>query len=170
MDEKQAEVDSANQAVTDKINEQPDVDLEDRSLVDQEEIRQLQAQAERAREQLVSAQDALDQAKTQTDQAQAIVNQRLQVLDQPELPPASRAGLRDAALTLIIFAVLGTILSVVTRGRVGDARSHDPRPRRHHRQVRGRCPRRRPRDIALGVADGQATLLHVEEEADDSSS
>ena len=114
VDEKQGEVDEANQAVTDKINEQPDVDLEDRSLVDQEEIRQLQAEAERTREQLVSAQDALDQAKTQSDQAQAIVNQRLQVLDQPELPPASKAGLRDAALKVIIFAVLGAILSIVS--------------------------------------------------------
>ena len=57
-----------------------------------------------------------------------------------------QAGCKNAALTMIVFGVLGAILSLVIGGRVGDARSHDPGAQRHHRQVRRRRAGRRPRD------------------------
>jgi capsular polysaccharide biosynthesis protein len=112
--EKQAALDAADQAVEDKILEQPEVALEDRSLVDQQIFERLTLNAERARDQLVEAQDALDTANLQTIQASAIVAQRLQVLDEPQVPVAPNGRLKQAALTMIVFFFLGLVLSVVS--------------------------------------------------------
>lgn len=112
--EKQAAADAADNAVREKILEQPDVDIEERSLVDQQEFAILQDNATRAREQLVAAQDALDAAKLTTDQAAAVVEQRIRLLDAPEEPTFAAGGIKKAALSLIIFGVLGCVLSLIS--------------------------------------------------------
>ncbi|MET0326661.1 MAG: hypothetical protein ABW219_15700 [Ilumatobacteraceae bacterium] len=112
--EKQAALDAANAAVRDKILEQPGTEIDDRSPVDRQEFARLQGIADRANEQLVAAEDLLDAAKLSTDQASAVVAQRLQVLDEPEPALAPQGRLKDAAITLIVFGVLGIILSIAT--------------------------------------------------------
>lgn len=112
--EKQLAADEADAAVRAKILEDPDVAMEERPLVVQEDFKRLQSVADRANDQLVVAKDALDEARTNTDQAAAIVNQRLRVLDPPEPALAPLGRLRNAALTMFIFAVLGVVLSIAT--------------------------------------------------------
>jgi capsular polysaccharide biosynthesis protein len=112
--EKQAALDAANTAVADKILEQPGTEIEDRSPIDRQEIERLQGLAVRANDQLVAAEDALDAAKLSTDQAAAIVEQRLQVLDEPAPALAPEGRLKNAAITMIVFGVLGIILSIAT--------------------------------------------------------
>ena len=115
VDEKQAAVDAAEPAVTDKIIEQPEVDhrgpLAGRPAASSGSCRRRPTapQASWWRPRTRST-----QAKLQTDQAAGDRRPAAPVLDEPELPPVSKAGLRDAALTLIVFGVLGAILSLAT--------------------------------------------------------
>ncbi len=97
-----------------KILENPEVPIEERPLVDQLDYERLQESATRAADQLRTAQDALDQAKTQTEQASAIVAQRIRLLDEPEPAGAPAGRLRAAALTMIVFGVVGVMLSLAT--------------------------------------------------------
>ena len=82
--------------------------------IDQQDFTRLQDNADRAREQLVAAQDQLDAAKLRSDQAAAVVEQRIRVLDTPELPTAPTAGLRKAVISMMIFGVLGCVLSLAS--------------------------------------------------------
>jgi capsular polysaccharide biosynthesis protein len=112
--EKQAAADAADAAVRAKILEQPDVEIKERSLVDQQDFLRLQDASDRAQAQLVQAQDALDAAKLQTDQASAVVAQRLRVLDAPAVPLAPNGRIRQAAMTMLVFIFLGLVLSLVS--------------------------------------------------------
>ena len=70
--------------------------------------------ADRAQAQLQQSQDALDAARLQTDQAAAVVNQRLKVLDSPEVPVAPAGRLQGAVLTGAVFFFLGLVLSLAS--------------------------------------------------------
>jgi capsular polysaccharide biosynthesis protein len=74
----------------------------------------LQAEVDRAEAQYDSKLDSLDQAKLASATAATEVDQRLRVTDQPEQPEAPEPRLKSALLTLVIFGVLGVLLSVAS--------------------------------------------------------
>ena len=113
-DEKQATVDEASQALTAFIEENPDVPIPERSVEAQFRYEQLTANYERAQEALDEKQVALDQATLQTAQAPDVVNQRVQVLDEPEVPFGPEGRLKKAVLTVAVFGVLGVLLSLAS--------------------------------------------------------
>ena len=113
-DQKQAAVDEASQQLTAFIDENPDRPIPERSVEDQFRYEQLTANYERAQEALDEKQVALDQATLQTAQAPDIVNQRVQVLDEPEAPLAPEGRLKKAVLTVAVFGVLGVLLSLAS--------------------------------------------------------
>ncbi len=113
-DQKQAAVDEASQQLTAFIDENPDLPITERSVEAQFRYEQLTANYERAQEALDEKQVALDQATLQTAQAPDIVNQRVQVLDEPEAPLAPEGRLKKAVLTVAVFGVLGVLLSLAS--------------------------------------------------------
>jgi uncharacterized protein involved in exopolysaccharide biosynthesis len=58
--------------------------------------------------------DSLDQAKLASSTAKTEVQQRLRVTDTPQEPTAAEPRLRKAIMTLVIFGVLGLLLSLAS--------------------------------------------------------
>ncbi len=58
--------------------------------------------------------DSLDQAKLASSTAKTEVQQRLRITDTPEEPTAPQPRLRKAMMTLIVFGVLGLLLSLAS--------------------------------------------------------
>lgn len=58
--------------------------------------------------------DALDQAKLATNTARTEVEQRLRLTDPPEQPEAPEPRLRKAGMTLVVFGILGSLLSLAS--------------------------------------------------------
>jgi uncharacterized protein involved in exopolysaccharide biosynthesis len=58
--------------------------------------------------------DSLDQAKLASSTAKTEVQQRLRITDTPQEPTAPEPRLRKATTTLLIFAVLGLMLSLAS--------------------------------------------------------
>lgn len=92
--------------------ENPVEDEENRPLSQRLQIESLQAVVDRAATQYQNALDKRDEANLATAQARTVVEQRLQVVDEPEVPLAAEPRLRDAIMTVAIFAVLGTMISI----------------------------------------------------------
>jgi uncharacterized protein involved in exopolysaccharide biosynthesis len=78
------------------------------------QINNLQADVDRAESQYDAKLDSLDQAKLASNSAAAEVDQLLRVTDPPEEPVAPEPRLRKAALTLVVFGVLGVLLSLAS--------------------------------------------------------
>ena len=80
----------------------------------QVQIASLQAELDRAESQYDAKLDSLDQAKLASNSAATEVDQRLRVTDPPEEPLAPEPRLRSAVLSLVIFGVLGVLLSLAS--------------------------------------------------------
>ena len=80
----------------------------------QQQINTLQADVDRAESQYDAKLDSLDQAKLASNSAATEVDQRLRQTDPPEEPLAPEPRLKKAALTLVIFGVLGVLLSLAS--------------------------------------------------------
>lgn len=80
----------------------------------QQAINNLQADVDRAESQYDAKLASLDQAKLASNSAATEVDQRLRVTDPPEEPLAPEPRLKKAALTLVIFGVLGVLLSLAS--------------------------------------------------------
>jgi uncharacterized protein involved in exopolysaccharide biosynthesis len=78
------------------------------------QINNLQADVDRAESQYDAKLDSLDQAKLASNSAAAEVDQLLRVTDPPETPLAPQPRLKKAALTLVVFGVLGVLLSLAS--------------------------------------------------------
>jgi uncharacterized protein involved in exopolysaccharide biosynthesis len=74
----------------------------------------LQADVERAETRYSAALDTLDAAELNTARAEIELQQRLEVQDPPQLPGAEEPKLQKAALTLIVFGVLGVMLALAS--------------------------------------------------------
>jgi uncharacterized protein involved in exopolysaccharide biosynthesis len=113
-----ADADAARQAAQAKLDQY----LVDNGLTDalqipaqqQQQINALQAEIDRAESQYDSKLDSLDQAKLASNSAATEVDQRLRVTDPPEEPLAAEPRLRSAVLSLVIFGVLGVLLSLAS--------------------------------------------------------
>lgn len=91
----------------------PEPDRGERPAIEQLEINQLQARADDAAKRYTNARDAQEQAKLQARQAESAVRVRYTVVDAPKIPEESDDSLTQKATTLIMFGVLGSIISVV---------------------------------------------------------
>jgi capsular polysaccharide biosynthesis protein len=77
------------------------------------QIERLNAAVTSAQEQYDSAITASEQARLITQQAQTESEQRLKVVDVPQIPDTPESGLKAAVLSIIIFGILGGMLSAV---------------------------------------------------------
>lgn len=112
VEETEAELREAQQALNEYALAHPVDDELTRPLPQRIEIQSLQAVVDRAALQYQSALDKRDEARLASAQARTVVEQRLQVVDEPEVPFAPEPRLRKAVMTVGIFAVLGTMVSV----------------------------------------------------------
>lgn len=109
--ETQLAVDAAREALRDFLVENP-VDIEaERPLVQTLDIERLQADLTRAEARNDAARQQLAEARLSTLQATDVVEQRLQVVDRPEVPAFPEARLRKAITTVAVFLVLGTLIA-----------------------------------------------------------
>jgi hypothetical protein len=76
------------------------------------DIEQLRAVLTRAEEQNQAALDKREEARLATAQATEVVQQRLQVVDDPAVPPYPEPRLRKAITTVVIYGVLGTLIAL----------------------------------------------------------
>jgi uncharacterized protein involved in exopolysaccharide biosynthesis len=72
----------------------------------------LQATLDRADTRHEQALDARDAAELASAQAKTVVQQRLQTVDEPEIPTAPQPRLRKAVFTMFLFAAVGALLSL----------------------------------------------------------
>ncbi len=108
-----AEVDAANQALDDYVADHPEpIDARDeRDVADQLEIERLNALLEKAQERYDLAFDNRERSSLATMQSEADSGQRFRVLDAPQVPVVPISGLKDTLTTVIMYAVLGLMVS-----------------------------------------------------------
>ncbi len=66
-----------------------------------------------AQEQYNTALTASEQARLLTQQAQTESEQKLKVVDVPQIPDAPESGLKAAVMSVAIFAILGAVISAI---------------------------------------------------------
>jgi len=107
-----AEYNEALDALNVYLEEHPAGDEEDRPVAQQLDIARLEDAVSRADDAYVRAETNVNDATLAADVARTVVSRQLRVIDEPQLPIAPLAGLRQAVLTVTIFAVLGAMLSI----------------------------------------------------------
>jgi hypothetical protein len=114
LNEYKKDVDAANDAYTDYVIENPaPADPRDqRDTAEQLEIAQLDAQLTRAQDRFDAAVDNREKSRQATQTSAADIDQRLQVVDAPRVPALPEAGLKDLLITVVMFGVLGTLVSL----------------------------------------------------------
>ena len=102
----------AQQTLTTYIlaNPAPGGDAE-RPTEEQAEISRLSADLTRAQTQLSDVEAELDDARIAQAQAQSVSERKLRIVDPPTLPASPEPRVRDAAMTVAMFAAMGIILS-----------------------------------------------------------
>ena len=117
----QTQVDVARQTLTEAetaldqyLLDNPVASETDRPPTEQVRVERLAAQVDRAETRHNTSLDALDQAKLRAAQAEIELQQRLELQDEPQAAPAPEPRLKKAALTGVIFVVLGVMLSLAS--------------------------------------------------------
>lgn len=114
VDDARAVVTAAETQLDDFLLANPVQSALERPPAQQVQVDRLTAEVDRAVLRYNGALDALDEAKFRTAQAAIQVGQRLQVLDEPELPLSAQPRLRKALLTMVLFLVLGILLMLAS--------------------------------------------------------
>jgi uncharacterized protein involved in exopolysaccharide biosynthesis len=112
VSETEAEVDAAWTDVQQYLLANQLAESEDGPLELRLQLQRLRDVLNRAEERHEQALNARDAAELATAQARVVVQQRLQTVDEPEIPSAPEPRLRKAALTLFLFAAVGAVLSL----------------------------------------------------------
>ncbi len=112
VSETEAEVDAAWTDVQQYLLDNPAAESDDGLLAERLQLQRLRDVLNRAEERHEQALNARDAAELATAQARVVVQQRLQTVDEPEIPSAPEPRLRKAALTLFLFAAVGAVLSL----------------------------------------------------------
>jgi uncharacterized protein involved in exopolysaccharide biosynthesis len=105
---------AAQQALNDYLVQNNIQDVTTAPLSVQLTAKSLQDDVDRVTSQYDAKVDSLDQAKLTSATTNTEVDQRLRVTDPPEQPTAPEPRLRKALLTLVIFGVLGVLLSLAS--------------------------------------------------------
>jgi uncharacterized protein involved in exopolysaccharide biosynthesis len=108
----EGEVNAAWDEVQRYILEHPLAESRQGPLAERLQLQRLQDMLDRANERHEQALNARDSAELATAQARVVVQQRLQTVDEPELPTTPQPRLRKAALTLFLFGAVGALLSL----------------------------------------------------------
>jgi capsular polysaccharide biosynthesis protein len=111
VQEAEQRLNEANQALDAFIDQNPQLSTETARIADQTALNRLQGATDRAQTQYNAALDALDAAQLATAQAETVVNQRIQEIDDPG-PGIKESVVRKQGMTLILFGVLGVMLSL----------------------------------------------------------
>jgi capsular polysaccharide biosynthesis protein len=111
LDDAKEQARQASQDLEDYIAIHPAGEEENRPINERIEVDRLTAAQARADELVTETQQQLDDALAEAQQAQRVVDRQLRTLDEPELPLAAEAGLKNMVLTVGVFVVLGSILS-----------------------------------------------------------
>jgi uncharacterized protein involved in exopolysaccharide biosynthesis len=108
----QADVDAAWDDVQQYILDHPLAENEKGPLAERLQLQRLQDVLDRSQNRHDQALNARDAAQLATAQARVVVQQRLQTVDEPEIPTAPEPRLRKAAMTLFLFGAVGALLSL----------------------------------------------------------
>jgi uncharacterized protein involved in exopolysaccharide biosynthesis len=112
VEESQADVEAAWSDVQQYLVDHRLAENEDGPLEERLQLQRLREVLERTEERHEQALNSRDAAELATAQARVVVQQRLQTVDEPEIPEAPEPRLRKAALTLFLFAAVGAVLSL----------------------------------------------------------
>jgi uncharacterized protein involved in exopolysaccharide biosynthesis len=112
VDETAAEVDAAWDDVRQYLVDNPLAESEDAPMELRLQLQRLREVLDRAENRHEQALNARDAAELATAQARVVVQQRLQTVDEPEIPTSPEPRLRKAALTLFLFGAVGAVLSL----------------------------------------------------------
>ncbi len=112
LDRHQAELDTARAALADYVNENPGPAIGERPFDEQVTIDQLSSAVERADTQFGQTLNQYDEAQLVTEQTRADIDQRIRVIDPPTRPFAPEPTIRGTVLTVGLYIVLGTLLSI----------------------------------------------------------
>jgi uncharacterized protein involved in exopolysaccharide biosynthesis len=107
-------LDNANAALVQFVNDKGITDSSKIDLATQLQLKQQQDEVARLQTVYDAAVQQLNDAEVKVNAATTAVDQQLRVTDAAEVPLAAEPRLRKAALTLIIFAVLGLLLSLAS--------------------------------------------------------
>lgn len=110
----QADLDRAITELQNYVEANPAGDEENRPVQQSLEIARLNAAVDRANERLVAAEANVNTAKLAQNIARVVVTRQLDIVDEPQVPVTAEAGLRQAAMTIGIFGILGAALSIGT--------------------------------------------------------
>lgn len=83
-----------------------------RAVDEQIEIQSLTDDVERANDQLSTATQSLAEAQLATAQTSTDIAQRLRIVDSPQRPLAPEPHLRDDAITIMLYAVVGSLVAI----------------------------------------------------------
>jgi uncharacterized protein involved in exopolysaccharide biosynthesis len=106
--------DAAQQALDDYLVANNVGNTTDVPAAQQQAITSLQNTLDRAESQYDAKLDSLDQAKLARNAAETDVEQRLRITDPPVEPTAPQPRLKKAVMTLVVFGVLGVLLSLAS--------------------------------------------------------
>jgi hypothetical protein len=90
----------------------PEPDRGERPAIEQLEINRLQALADDAAKRYTNARDSEERAKLQAAQTESAVRVKYTLVDAPNIPEDSEDSLTQKATTLIIFGVLGGLITL----------------------------------------------------------
>jgi uncharacterized protein involved in exopolysaccharide biosynthesis len=102
---------NATTALDDYVSAHPGPALELRPLNEQIEINRLTNAVNAAQDQVTTIMRQSDEASLARDQAEADVNQRLRIVDEPQIPTAPEPRLKKLITVVLLFAVMGSLLA-----------------------------------------------------------
>ena len=112
VNQTQTDVDAAWKKVQDFIVAFPSAATDEGEMTQRLELQRLKEDLNRAEDRHDQALDNRDSAELATAQARVVVQQRLQTVDEPELPTAPQPRLRKAVLTMFLFGAVGAMLAL----------------------------------------------------------
>lgn len=112
LDRYQAESELATQALDAYLIQHPEPASGDRPTVEQLEIARLTRAAEAAEAKVSDTRQRVEGAQLAAEQALADTQQRLGVVDQPQVPTAPLSSVKEMVKTLAMYMALGVFLAV----------------------------------------------------------
>ncbi len=107
-----AEFDQRQGELREFLRTHPEPDRGERPAIEQLEINRLQALTDDAAKRYTNARDQQEQAKLQVARAESAVRVKYTLVDAPKIPEESEDSLTQKATTLIMFGMLGGVVSL----------------------------------------------------------
>jgi uncharacterized protein involved in exopolysaccharide biosynthesis len=108
----QQQLTGAEAALDQYFVDHPGGSFEERPPDQQSDIEQLQLAVAQAREKVTATEAKIDEARLATEQATHDVQQRLRIVDEPEIALAPEPRLKQAVMTTGVFLFIGLLLSL----------------------------------------------------------